>query len=294
MNVYHISLGFSCVTRFLLNVFDCSMLRLPYDYNITPKNFLVDSLVRKGLPFFEGELSIYEMSLSKEQGIQRLDGIMFWHDFDRIEHRIAPGWQEKAPKVNEKYKYLVGRFLNIIQGGALKVFYVSNVQPNLTQYSYSEEDFERKFRLDVEFYFALKSAIEACGAKNFKIILLNRELNDAAQLASLQEKGDTTLASRYVGMLNTGNFNKIANSFIPNAHGATVDAVVGRYSNGCVIVRLSKNVGAVYVDGTLYGEVTPYFNGYMFIFKPDGVVWIGGLRGNVIKFDNKTQWVKVD
>lgn len=294
LDTYHISLGFSCVTRFMLNVFDCSMLRLPYDYNITPRRFLVDSLAQKGMPFFEGGLSVYEMSLSKEQGVQRLDGIMFWHDFDRVENKIAPGWEGKVSKLNEKYRYLLNRFFYIVQGEALKVFYVSNVQPNLPQYSLSEQDFFNKFKLDVEFYGMLKSAIEACGARNFKIVFVNRDLNDAAELARLQEHGERNLVSRYVGMLNTGNFNKIANSFIPNVHSATVDAIVGRYSNGCVIKRLSGGVAAVYIDGAFYGEATPYFNGYMFIFKPDGVVWIGTLRDNAIRFDNKTEWFKVD
>lgn len=292
LNLYHISLGFSCVTRFVLNVFDCSMLRLPYDYNITPKNFLLESLQRKGMPFFEGDFSVYEMSLSKEQGLQRGNGIMLWHDFDRIEHKIAPGWEGKICTVNEKYRYLLARFFDIVQSSASKIFYVSNVQPNLPQYALLEDGFDGMFKLDVEFYFLLNDALLACGAKNFKIALLNRDLDDAAGLARLREQGRENLISRYIGTLNTGNFNKIANSFIPKIHDNTIDAIVGRYTNGCVIEPLCKDVAAVFIDGVFYGEATPYFNGYLFIFKPDGVVWIGALKEGGVRFDNKTQWFK--
>lgn len=280
------------MTRFLLNVFDYSMLRLPYDYNITPKGFLIDSLARKGAPFFEKALSVYEMSLSKEQGIQRGDGIMYWHDFDRVEHKIAPGWEGKVSTVNEKYLYLLNRFFDVLQNDALKIFYVSNVQPNLPQYALSEQDFNGKFKLDAEFYGVLKEAIESCGVLNYKVVIINRDLDDAAQLSRLREKGEINLVSRYVGVLNTGTFNKIANSFIPGAHKGSIDALVGCYSNGCVIERLCENVAAVYVDGVYYGEATPYFNGYLFVFKPDGVVWTGVLKGDGVSFDNKTQWVK--
>ncbi|TAN50249.1 MAG: hypothetical protein EPN21_09400 [Methylococcaceae bacterium] len=241
----------------------------------------------------EGDFSVYEMPLEKTQGMKRGE-VMLWHDFESLGRGqgIAAGWEHKIPEVDSKYTYLADKFSRVIENYEPKMFFVSNAQHNLQEYAASEEDFERKFRLDAEFYFELKHALLQRGVVNFKIVFLNRSLDDAYALSQLHRKGEVSLTSRYVGTLSPGNYGQISNSLIPCVHTGSIEPIVGRYTNGCVIELLADNTAAVYVDGNLWGQAVPYFNGYIFVFKPDGGVWIAGWRDNSLRFNNKTSWVK--
>lgn len=286
-----ISLGFSCQTRFTLDVFDCSHERLPYDFNISTRDFVIHSLLRDGAPFWEGDCSIFAMPEAKIQGVER-NGVLFWHDFDRDGPIVDKEWRSKLDIIDSKYRYLWDKFTAYARSERHKVFYISNSQCNLSDYAFSDEDYNFRFRLDTDFYLRLKNALRDFGARNFEVALLNRDIDDARALRSLSQRDGENLVSKYVGILNLPTETMIANLLIPGAHQVPIDRICGKYTNGCFIERLDETTADVFVEGLLWGQASSYFNGYLFVFKSKGVISKAAFRDGKLIFDNRSQWLK--
>lgn len=291
--MHTISLGFSCQTRFSLDEFDCNMLRLPFDFNITSRDFLIETLLRDGQNLLDGDLKIFQMPKEKWQGVQR-DGILFWHDFPLAGFEVAAGWQEKIPALREKYRYLWDRFRQVLRGDGYKKFYLSNTQANLTDYTASDDEFHNKFALDSDFYLRLREALLHYGVRHFDITFINRNINDADALRPHEAQGEGGLLSRFVGILDLPCHQAVAMSLVPLCHRTSIRAVVGRYSNGCCIEYINEYRAAVYVEGNVWGEIVPYFNGYLMFLNAKGMIWKAALSvEGELKFNNHTRWVKI-
>lgn len=290
---FHVSLGFSCQTRFTLDEFDCAMQRLPFDFNITQREFILQCLHEDGKPLWEGDFTLYQMPVEAWQGIRR-GGILFWHDFPLRGYCVEEGWGDRVSSIQEKYRYLWSRFREIMRGDAYKKIYVSNTQANLTDYTGSEQEFRAWFGLDQEYYKRLCDALFSFGARNFDITFLNRHIDDAYDLRSLEGRGEGGLTSRFVGILDLPCHHAAAMTLVPLCHRSSLHDVAGRYTNGCEIELISPDRAAIRIGGEVWGEIVPFFNGYLVFLNSKGLVWKATLHaGGQLKFNNNTHWLKL-
>lgn len=288
--MHYISLGFSCQTRFSLDDFDCHMSRLPFDFNITKKSFLLNSFKSDGNCLVDGDFSIYQMPVEKWQGVRR-DGILYWHDFQMNGFEVMPGWQDYLPALKQKYAYLWQRLRALLRSDGYKKIYISNTQSNLSDYTRDDSEFNEWFGLDADFYYEIRDILDAYGTKNYDITFVNRSIEASYQLSKIEDGGEAGLTSRFGSALSLPFNHQFAASLIPYIHRARLRDIAGKYTNGCVIEYLSEKHAAVYIDGVLWGEIVPFFNGYLMTLNAKDLIWKATLiDGNQLKFSNNTSW----
>ena len=198
---HYISLGFSCQSRFAIDSFTADHRGMPYDWLVTTKEFILETLTnldgREFTPPTE-ELQIYEMVTEKTEGLRR-NGIWFWHDFPRDGTRLAGNWRSET-KVLEKYPKLWKRFLETIRDGSKrKVFVISNSQFNLNEFLMPGGNFADHYRIDTAYLELLNRKLEAAGAVNFELLVLTRTIGEFVDIA--MNSSLHNLDARFVGLL---------------------------------------------------------------------------------------------
>jgi len=298
-----VSLGFSCLTRFSIELCSADFLRLPFDFLISSKAFILDAFASDGANFLISpeQATLYEQTVQRLCGVSA-NGAVFWHDFPRQDatRLLLPGWEEHVERVNQKYAALWRRFAAFLRDAQIeKRIVISNAQKNLVEFASSPGEFESKFGLDENFFKQLYSALRAFGARSFRISFLDRTIESALRLHLLRREYKDVLDVRFVGVMNLSTEARIAMSSlaIVPPHADSVESICGRYSDGREIVNLGDGAALVcrQNDGARVpiGEARPYPNGFIFIFtgQPDNVQ-IARLDRDGLTFANRERWPK--
>ena len=196
-----VSLGYSCQTRFMIDMLHADQQRQPFDFNITSRPALISALATDGASLAHTAERVTTFMTRKEgrQGIE-ICGMHFWHDYPLQQDKLSlhPAWQEKIADVNAKYTHLWKRFSALIRSGEPKTFVLSNAQRNLTEFAADAAEFERKFGLGRQAFDEIAGALDAYGACNFTIKFLSRTIEETHQTADLP---DDRLDHRFAGEL---------------------------------------------------------------------------------------------
>jgi hypothetical protein len=194
-----ISLGYSCQTRFTLDQIHPDQKRMPFDFNITSRPALISAFETDGASLQHGEHSatIYEMKSGDREGVE-VSGMFFWHDYPLDEHkvRLHREWPNKIATVNEKYAALWQRFADLIRADQSKTLVLSNSQRNLPDFAEDEADFDLKFGLGRLAFEEITGALEAFGARNYRLKFLSRSRSELEETAAI---ADERLDHRYLG-----------------------------------------------------------------------------------------------
>lgn len=288
-----VSLGFSCQSRFTLDSFRADQPSMPYDWCITTKTFVLQSLEsmdgREFTPSID-ELELYEMSVDKTQGLGK-SGVWFWHDFSRNGHLLTENWKSEANYL-AKYPILWQRFLTLLRDASQeKVFVISNSQSNLDQFATSDEDFSLKFGMNSEYLDELTKKLDAAGAINYKLIVLLRSLQDYIDIVSKSRLYN--IDPRFVGSLSLPFHKIVAESLLqqPTVK-SNLDCLVGHYDNGVQIIHAPFD-SLIILDANKFacGVAKSFSDGYVFSFA-GGINFISYAveDGGYINFANKTKW----
>lgn len=292
-----ISLGFSCQSKFILDYLNPKQPTMPYDWSITTKEFVLQSLAsmdgREFLPDIR-ELEFYEMPKEGTQGLGR-SGIWFWHDFPRKGHKLDPNWSLEKNYLT-KYPILWARFLHEIRNSEVpKIFIISNSQSNLDQFSNSSLDFSEKFGIDSRYLIELTNHLNNAGAKNYELMVLLRGIEEFMELTSAP-KPNVKITAIFVGSLSLPFHIKIADSLFKNIHtDSQIASLIGLYDNGAEIVEFDQDLAIV-----LNSTKTPWAiarltaKGYIFSFSGSiDNTFTAAIKGDLLLFSNKTKWKKV-
>ena len=292
----YLSLGFSCLTRFTINSISADRRAMPYDWTITTKDFVLQTLTNlDGKEFSPNidELLLYEMPIDKTQGLGK-NGIWFWHDFHRDGKLIKPNWKTNT-NFSEKYKFLWQRFLILIRDKTIKkCFVASNCQSNLIEFSTQSSNFKKYFGLDSNYISSLNEKLIFAGAKNFEIIVMNRDIEDFIDISNNCNLNN--IRHNYFGSLSLPFHSVAANSLISTEDTRRpLEILIGKYDNEYelasnsfdTLVILDKNKNPI-------GMAKNYFDGYLFSFiGGNDVIFTAIAENNVIYFSNGTSWSKI-
>jgi hypothetical protein len=196
-----ISLGFSCQTRFMIDALSPGGRRNPFDFNITGRAALVAALASDGASLRHGaeDAAPYRMPVEGREGIF-VRGMYFWHDYPLAGDGLTlhPDWRAEIVRVNEKYAALWGRFAARLRDGGEKVLVLSNAQKNLGEFAADAADFSRRFGLGRQAFAEIAAALDAFGAKNYRLVFLSRTAAEVEETAGLR---DGRLDHRFAGPL---------------------------------------------------------------------------------------------
>jgi hypothetical protein len=295
-----LSLGFSCQSRFSLDVASGDFRTHPFDFNITTRELLLACLREDGAPLWPGaeRLQVHRTPEGQEEGLGA-GGVYFWHDYPRAAGVLAPGWEARVPDVQAKYRALWARLGAVLRDDHLhKRLVVSNCQANLTEFAASPADFHLRFGLDPDFATRLSDALEAFGARRFRLSLLVRDLPWAIHLHELARLRPDRFDVRFVGPLSLPTSSLVAASSLvsvaeeePVAEGFA--AIFGRYDNGADIFPVHPNVALAVRGDEPLAEVRPFGGGLVFTFAGglDRVARAVFLEG-ALSFADHTRWIK--
>jgi hypothetical protein len=244
-----LSLGHSCQTRFIIDAIDPSSRRMPFDFNITSRPALIRALETDGasLRHDEGNATVFSMPVDGRQGLD-VGGLYFWHDYPLAEDRLrlADGWQRDIARVNEKYAALWSRLSTALRSDEPKTLALSNSQHNLGQFAADDVEFTSHFGLGRHAFDTLVQALDAHGARNYRLLLLTRSVDEFAETASL---ADPRLDHRFVGILSLRPDPRVAGSLQPEETGAGIARLAGVYGGGAwKIEARSPRVAIVHQD----------------------------------------------
>jgi len=292
-----ISFGFSCQTQFSIDQCHIAHGSLPFDWNITTKEFLIGALRSDGESFLsdQSELSIFKMAIEGTHGVRKR-GVFFWHDFIHEGKIIEGGWRHKINNLNDKYAYLWRKLRESLRDECIeKQIIISNSQNNLSEFTKDDNEFKSEFGIDHEFASLLIEELRAYGARNFRVLFLMRDIGDVVKIRSVTKCGISS--HRFVGVMNLPTNRDIAYSFIGRGQSDVgVSALCGRYDNGSKIDRWGDNAAMVTRrSGEPWGEVTAFPGGYLAVFSgaADAVFRAMLLHGNELHFSNNTVWKKI-
>lgn len=195
----YFSLGFSCQSRFAIDVVAPTTHRAPFDFNITTRTALLEGLRTKGASFVHdvGTGTPYRMPLSGREGLEAA-GSYFWHDYPFTETgALRPDWTETIDAVNQKYAFLWERFLGDLALPGRKRLVLSNTQFNLPEFAASPSDFETKFGIDATLCRDLTAELDRL-TDDYDLVCLLRCREAADRLR--QEVRDRRLIVRFGGV----------------------------------------------------------------------------------------------
>ncbi len=291
-----VSFGFSCQSRFCIDLVSADHRRLPFDYNVTTKAALLAAFLNDGEIFGlrdEDVLEVYRTPKEGREGIHT-KGVYLWHDFAVTEDLdILPNWREGLPLIRQKYAAMWGRFRSLLRSPDEQfTFVISNTQINLGEYARDFQDFSDKFRITRDFILYLKEALTAFGVRDFEILVLNRNLRDSIELNHAFPGG--WFRSVFAGKLTLPTNGKLAGSVfsVGAADRAALTSVDGVYEGGWRIVPLSDHNAAITKAGEPVGELRSMQDGYIAVFDDDAESIRTAIRADdgELYWSDKTRW----
>ncbi len=129
----YVSLGFSCQSRFSIDLFTADHRRNPFDFNISTKEAVLRGLTTSGANFehTKPEIDLYRMTEEGRSGVS-CNGLYFWHDYPMDGRELASSWDTKIDGVNAKYRFLWKRFEDLLIKSPDPVTYL--VKPSFTHW----------------------------------------------------------------------------------------------------------------------------------------------------------------
>lgn len=293
---HYISLGFSCLTRFTIDTFSADHRAMPYDWLVSTKSFLLETLThldgREFIPSTE-EMQVYTTETEKIEGPYK-DGAWFWHDFPRSNSRLAENWRSEN-NFSEKYPVLWERFLNLVRDDSRKkVFVLTNAQSNLHEFLMPPSDFADHYGIDTAYLEQLHQKLEMAGAKNFEILVLLRNIWEFVNIALNCKLPN--LDARFAGPLNLPFNLPIARSLIqPAEPEADLQKLVGFYDNGVRFVPTAFNSLLILADGKMpWGVARSYADGYIISsVGPANNIYRAIEQDGGLYLSNKERWQKI-
>ena len=297
-----ISLGFSCQTRFSLDVSCADPRRMPFDFNITTLQGLVAALESNGetLIHSTGNAVVFTAPKTGRQGISQ-SGIFFWHDYPLMTDNktLAADWQKKLPLIQQKYQAIWTRFSALLRSRHVsKTLLVSNSQSNLGNFVTSGREFDDEFGLNGKSYEKILAALQSFEARNFDIVFLNRNLPEVIKTRT--EIKDPKFRTRFFGVLPLPTNPKLSALLLaasPELDSSIAD-LCGNYDGGRSISRSGDNTADISQtsDGLdrAIGEISAIPGGYIAVFEGLNNVVTAFFNDTALMFSNKTRWIKID
>lgn len=205
---------------------------MPFDFNITTRAALLDALRTDGavLRHDVDTATIFRMPSDGREGIA-VGGLYLWHDYPLADDKLslADGWEREIGRVNEKYAALWSRFAALLTSDEPKTLALSNSQHNLAQFSDGSDGFLRDFGLGRRAFDEITAALDAFGARNYRLLFLTRSVADLAETAALD---DPRLDHRFVGILSLRPDRRVAGSIATSRDANAILSVCGTYEDG--------------------------------------------------------------
>jgi hypothetical protein len=292
-----ISLGYSCQTRFMIDALHPDLKRQVFDFNITSRPALIGALATDGGSLrHDGQTATtYTMPKEMREGVE-VRGMFFWHDYPLSEDKLtlANGWSAKSEDVNSKYAMLWQRFSDVLRSDIDKTLVLSNAQHNLAQFTAGDSDFDTKFGLGRRAHDEITEALEAYGARNYRLKFLSRSLGDVEETADLQ--GDR-FDHHFVGTMSLRTAPELAAHLLLWPGQSTIEMVAGAYEDGRTVVRpISGKVALIFDmtgDGrTPTGAISQVQDGWIAGFGGRDHVFAVASDDAGLRFSNGTRWVR--
>ncbi|CAN7624493.1 hypothetical protein [Rhizobium sp. LjRoot254] len=293
-----ISLGHSCQTRFIIDIMGGeSQRRMPFDFNITTRRALVNALRTDGasLRHCPERATTFVTSAEGRHGIE-IGGLYFWHDYPLAEDKLALrcDWRNDMARVNEKYTALWQRFAALARSEDAKTFFLTNTQHNLDQFAGDRTDFEEKFGLGRAAFNEIASALDAFGARNYRMRFLSRSIREVEETAELN---DDRLDHRFSGKLSLRPDPVILSRLFSDTSEVCLAGICGSYdASGKLVKAISDRAAIIYrmengtaiPHGTLAaagGELAAAFEGRDQVFQATDA-------GRGLHFSNGVEWLR--
>jgi hypothetical protein len=291
-----ISLGHSCQTRFIIDLMAGeSQKRMPFDFNITTRRALVNALQTDGASLRQcpERATTFVTSAEGRHGVE-IGGLYFWHDYPLAEDKLALrcDWRNEMARVNEKYKALWQRFAALARSEDAKTFFLTNTQHNLDQFADDRADFAEKFGLGRAAFEEIAAALDAFGARNYRLRFLSHSIREVEETAELN---DGRLDHRFSGRLSLRPDPAILSQLFADMDGICVTGICGSYdASGKLVKAISERAAIIYrlengepiPHGTLTaagGELAVAFEGRDQVFQARS-----GRQG--LYFSNGVEW----
>ncbi len=298
MDTVYISLGFSCQSRLTIDCCTASFGRMPFDWNITTKPFLLNAL-RRGPEAFDQIIERAEVYRMPNEGVEGvlIDGCYFWHDYHRNGLAVPNDWRGQCENITAKYRTLYSKFQAVAGNHRVKkIFVISNTQDNLSEFSFDDEDFARKFGIDPDFICDLASALDEAGVKNYEFRCMVRSIDEKARLVALEEGSRFRVEARYTGRMALPTVPVIALSTLlecsEHQFAAFEKLICRDYANGSYIARSGNRSFIAFKKESdeMWAEGRIFMEGLSFVFAPDGAKYKAVLTNSGILFSNRTHW----
>lgn len=246
---------------------------MPFDFNITTRQALLAALATDGasLRHDEDRVTVFREPREGREGVA-VAGMYFWHDYPLAEDRLrlADGWQREIGRVNDKYAALWARLSALLRSDGHKTLVLSNSQHNLGQFAGDEESFRAGFSLGRRAFDDLAAALDAFGARNYRLLFLTRAITDLDETAAID---DPRLDHRFVGILSLRPDGRVARSIARPAASGAMASLAGSYENGGLVISPRSPHVAIVHRRTEAG-LQPH--GSITLSDTDHVAWLEG------------------
>ena len=295
---HHITLGFSCQSRFSIDLFTARHQRHPFDFVIASKAAVLEGLRTEGASFrHDAEtIRLFTAAAEARTGVER-GGIHFWHDYP-LENKktLVPDWAAHIPSVNAKYAALWPRFIALLRDEDAEVtLVICDTQWDLEEYVAAGSGFETMFGFDAAYHGALRQALDGLGARRCDILFTGRDLRRVTQLRA--EIKDPRFRCRFGGVLKLrANSLLSVSAMSARAEGsAALDRLCGDYDDGVSITRSSAETALVRrlaPDGesALIAECSLLPDGYLVVLPGANNVFGAVLEGGALRIANGMMW----
>lgn len=269
--------------------------RQPFDFNITSRPALVKALATDGasLEHHEDRAATYVMPKEAREGVE-VSGMYFWHDYPLQDDKLSlhQDWRRNMQQVNAKYTMLWKRFSETLRSDTAKTLVLSNSQHNLPQFAPDQPTFDLRFGLGRQAYEEIVEALDAYGARNYRLKFLSRSIHELADTADLQGKLD----HRFVGALSLRVAPDLVTHLFSRSDGAGFDELQGSYDSGEKTIRAISDRAAL-IFNTANGKPYPYGSfsrgetGFIAAFEGRDQIFTVARNGSELQFSNGTRWV---
>jgi hypothetical protein len=223
-------------------------------------------------------------------------GLYFWHDYPLAEDKLALrcDWRNDIARVNEKYVALWQRFAGLARSVEPKTFFLSNSQHNLGQFAHDQADFDSRFGLGRAAFEEISSALDAFGARNYRLLFLSRSIHEVEETAEME---DVRLDHRFSGRLSLRPDPTILSRLLVHADGIDLAAVCGSYDGSAKLVKPISNRAAIiymFENGTAtpHGTLTAAGGELAAAFEGRDQVFQARNAGRGLRFSNGVEWLR--
>ena len=275
-----LSLGLSCQSRFAIDSCTAAYLRCPFDFVICTRGFLLEALRSDGASFRHdaADSDTYRMPVEGTEGVHS-KGCWFWHDYP-VKRDLAPDWREHIPEVNLKLVTLWDRFAEAARDAAVpKRFVLSNTQESLAEFAAGPAQFRERFALDLPFARDLHETMRHFGARNARVTMFVRDLEDYRALAGAADSlpGFDFVFGGVLPLMGEPVLSGTALLDLPGhlLPDGGIAAIAGYYQNGGEIEAIAEDAAILCrhdaAGRTAVGAIRPCAGGFLFVLAEERI-----------------------